>query len=172
MWWNEYYNTVSDDELLRYTGMSSIDDIVGCEDVPGYSELSHVAWLIAKDEYSDKLSEDGNGIVELVDDGQKQFLATVIRDRVYDVTDEVEDAITTVESDAEFDEVRNFCEYFDIDYPEDVVDNDDYFVPRWDDQRAVSYFGYDQLQDMIEEVRDEYGLECGIAGNGDLYIYK
>ena len=164
MWWNEYYDTASDAEYS--------EDFETCEDVPGYSELNHVAWLVAKDEYIDELSDNGYDIVELVDDGNKQFLAVSINDRVYDVTDEIADILVIAKSDAEFDEVGQFCEYFDIGYPEEVVDFDEYLVPRWHGQRAVSYFGYRQLVDMTEEVRDGLNMDCDIAGNGDLYIFK
>lgn len=70
-----------------------------------------------------------------------------------------------------YDVIENFCNLFDVEYPDSVVDLEDSHVCRWDDNtRAVSYFGYDELQKMIEEA-EENGIKCGIAGNGDLYIY-
>lgn len=172
MWWDKYYYTISEDELLRLTGLSDLEELGGCETVSGYGDLEHIAWLVSKDEYAEVLENDGHDIVELVDDGNHQFLAETINDRVYDVTDEIADILVIAKSDAEFDEVGQFCEYFDIGYPEEVVDFDEYLVPRWHGQRAVSYFGYDQLVDMTEEVRDGLNMDCGIAGNGDLYIFK
>ena len=58
-------------------------------DVPGY-ELDRISWLVAKDEYAEDLIDNGFQVVELVSEGGYEFIAYNAGDRVYDVTEEIE----------------------------------------------------------------------------------
>lgn len=169
MWWNEYYDEISEEELLDQFGLNDSEDLISCEDIYSY-DLKHVAWLEAKPEYEEVLAADGYDVVELADNNGNLELVTTTSDDIYPVEEEVKRLLENADSD--FDTVETFCNYFDIGYPEEVVDFEDYHVPRWHGQRAVSYFGYDQLVDMTEEIRDGMGIDCEIAGNGDLYIFE
>lgn len=104
-WWSKYYYVASDQYLLDYTGCANMDvfnDFGNCEDLIGY-DAKHIAWLIAKDDYIDKLSEDGYDLVELCEEGGRQFIGMIIHDRLYDIDDDI----------------ISLLDYYEEDYPDD-----------------------------------------------------
>lgn len=86
-WLLKYYDVVSDEELARRTGV----DISEVEEwkvdgIEGY-DVTHVAWIDAKQEYSRGL--DWLTSLEIVSEGGEIFPATMVGGRIYDSTDEI-----------------------------------------------------------------------------------
>lgn len=80
-----YYDRVTWDEICHMVGWDE-EDPEFASDVPGYSDLKHIDWLVTKNKYS---GVDTYNILELVSENGRNFLAFLANDRVYDVTDEV-----------------------------------------------------------------------------------
>lgn len=77
-------------EELAYTCDLSVDELGSAEDLDGYN-AKHLAWYIAKEKYSDLLSDSGYDIVELVREGidGEPFIGFTIGHELFDITDEV-----------------------------------------------------------------------------------
>lgn len=82
MWWNEYYDEISEEELLDQFGLTDPEDLISCEDIYSY-DLKHVAWLEAKPEYEEILATDGYDVVELADNNGNLELVTTTSDDIY-----------------------------------------------------------------------------------------
>lgn len=78
--YNKYYEIISDSDLEDETGMSATPYLA--DEVDGY-DIEHLAYVKAKPEYMGYLEDDGFAYLELVREGDKEFLAYVIGDRIY-----------------------------------------------------------------------------------------
>lgn len=76
-----YFDRVSWDELCDFMEYDGPEE--GPSTTPGY-DLDHIDWLLANEEYYDRLADQGQAIAELVSDGTREFIAYDVGDRVYE----------------------------------------------------------------------------------------
>ena len=75
----KYYRVLPDAEFENITGEDSMP--YPCEDLDGY-DCKHLAWLCAKDDYIDDLSNNALDIVELIDEAGDIFVGQRIGDMI------------------------------------------------------------------------------------------
>lgn len=95
-WFDKYFDRFyNDEEVCNILGIDYREEgIQGLNALCGYDEEKHVCWLIAKNEYYEVLSSDGNDVLELIEDiSGKVFLGLACGHCLYNVDDEVKEAV-------------------------------------------------------------------------------
>lgn len=100
---DKYYDITSADEVVDYCvenygwtkeefeeqGLTGKNGIFGVEDLPNYKGLKHIAWLLAKPQYQERLSAEPYDLVELVENDGKKYLYITLAMRAIDVEDDI-----------------------------------------------------------------------------------
>lgn len=87
--WKKYFKRVSTKTICEMSGYEP-DELARADQLEAY-DAKHVAWLVPKDEYADWLSDFG--MCELVNEGGDIFIGQCSHDRLFDITDEIQEAI-------------------------------------------------------------------------------
>ena len=100
---DKYYDVVSSNQILDYyvknfgfeeedlsePPIAGKNGIFGVEDLPSYRGLKHIAWLLAKPQYQERLSAEPYDVIELVEDNGKKCLYLTYSMRAMDVGDDI-----------------------------------------------------------------------------------
>lgn len=92
----KYYDLYEDDESFMSDLGLSEEDNAGFEigsSPEGYEDYVLVAHAVAKDKYADVLGDDGYDMVDVYDNGGELILGLVAGGRLYDASEEIEDAL-------------------------------------------------------------------------------
>lgn len=102
---NKYYKVVSAEQIVKAMGWDSLKDyqegcddhnskhqIYGVEDNSSY-DMEHVAWLLVRSRYAEKLSDTDYTFLELAKDGDQLILAYECGGRIYDASSELADIL-------------------------------------------------------------------------------
>lgn len=116
--WDKYYRKVSAKFICDNAGIEPEDLCSAADEQLESYGCEHIAWLVPKTEFVDVL--DDFGIVELVRDPYGTFICQCSHDRVYDITDEIEETMQSgIESASEIGEDD------DLDHPDQEYDSAD-----------------------------------------------
>ena len=93
---DKYYDKISEEEFAEILGFDSVEEFREddyMEEAAENYDVKRVAFLRAKPEYFDDLDNDGYAFVDLVSDGEKEFIGFYAGGRLYEIEDEIREIV-------------------------------------------------------------------------------
>lgn len=68
--------------------------------------------------------------------------------------------------------IDQITDFLALPYPDFVRRSDDAYVIRYNNEPMVETYGYDTVNDMCNDVEENFNIPCGISGiTGDMLLY-